>query len=339
MPGVLVERVLVGVADRLQQVVGLLGSEAADDGARDVVGDRDEQAGAGDRDSGEDERHRQVAERGADEQADVLADDRLDHREHQHQQRERAGDGDHGAVLALEPARREIGAGRALDELADLAGHPDRGVRDPGGDAAHDELACLGSDLGHGSGDRVADVADDGQLARSGDRESPSSGSGRSGSVRDASLGADVDRELALRLSRRAPVRGRRILVAELDPEGPVPALRGSAADEAVRGERETRREGAVEDPELVGESGAATAVSLELMEVARPDRPVWHLVAVVREPNRRGARHDDEGEQRDNQQGPGEATRTPGGKSSAQGSARSNSSKRGIAANSSPGA
>ena len=110
MPGVLVEGVLVGVADRLQQVVGLLGSEAADDGARHVVRDRDEQAGAGDRDSGEDERHRQVAERGADEQADVLADDRLDHREHQHQERERARDGDHGAVLALEPARREIGA-------------------------------------------------------------------------------------------------------------------------------------------------------------------------------------------------------------------------------------
>ena len=141
MPGALVERVLVGVADRLQEVVGLLGAEAADDDAREVVGDRDEETGRRDRDSGEDERHRQVAERGADEHPDVLADHRLDHREHEHQERERSGDGDHGAVLPLEPARREVGAGRALDELADLAGHPDGGIRHPHGDAAHDELA------------------------------------------------------------------------------------------------------------------------------------------------------------------------------------------------------
>ena len=120
--------------------------------------------------AGEDERHRQVAERGADQHPDVLAHDRLDHREHQHQERERAGDGEHGAVLALEPARREIGARRALDEIADLAGHPDGGVRDPRGHAAHDELAGRGGDAARGAPDGVADVADDRQVARVRDR-------------------------------------------------------------------------------------------------------------------------------------------------------------------------
>ena len=54
-------------------------------------------------------------------------------------------------------------------------------------------------------------------------------------------------------------------------------------------------RQCAVEDPELVGERGAAPAVSLELVEVARSDRSVRQLAAGVREPDRRGVRHDHE--------------------------------------------
>ena len=37
----------------------------------------------------------------------------------------------------------EIGTRGLLDELADLACHPDGRVRHPGGNAAHDELTCL----------------------------------------------------------------------------------------------------------------------------------------------------------------------------------------------------
>ena len=83
--GGLVERVLVGIPDRLQQVRRLRGAEAADDTACHVIADRDEQAGGRDGDAGEDERHRQVAERRAEQQPDVLVDHGLDDGEHQHE--------------------------------------------------------------------------------------------------------------------------------------------------------------------------------------------------------------------------------------------------------------
>ena len=259
----------------------------------------------------------------------------------QHQERERSGDREHGAVLALEPARREVGAASCSRSssptlpVTQTAAFVTQAVT-----PRMTKSPRLGGASLDRAGDGVADVADDRQVARVGTETPPPPEPAGRGGVGDAALRPDVDRELALRLPRRAPVRGGRILVAELDPEGPVPALRGSAADEAVRGERETRRQGAVEDPELVGERGAAAAVSLELVEVARPDRPVRHLVAVVREPDRRGARHDHE---RERTRQPAAVRRSDADSCrlsrSAHGSARSNSSKRGIAANSSPGA
>ena len=93
--------------------------------------------------------------------ADVLAHHRLDHCEHQHQEGEGAGDCEHRSVLTREPASGEIRARRRVHEFADLAGHPDGGVRDPFGDAAHHDIrrpraATLPAALDDGP----ADVAD-----------------------------------------------------------------------------------------------------------------------------------------------------------------------------------
>src|SRR5262249_48947610 len=115
-------------------------------------------------------------------------------------------------VLVLEPAGGEVGAGRVVDQLADLAGDPDGGVCDPRGDAAHDEVARFLSDPRDRGGNGVADVANDRQLARTRNGEDPGEPPrpSRPCSSREASAAPswpDRDRELALRLLRDAPGR------------------------------------------------------------------------------------------------------------------------------------
>src|SRR6185295_6776549 len=118
---------------------------------------------------------------------------------------------------------------------------------------------------------------------------------GAEGVLLDVQALQDHDRELALSRRWCAPARRGRVLVTQLDPEVVVTALRGSSADRAALRERKPRRERSGENSVLIRQGGTAAPGAVERLAVRLSCEPLRHVVAVVRESEGEGHRHDDE--------------------------------------------